>query len=157
VASDDAEIEAEMARVKLAIEEVVIHFITEALANLREETPVDTGHARANWVPSSGSPFDGMDGQRIPSRKVGDEVVKGSTTAGAAQAAGVQAIVSYKLEDGDAYVVNNVPYITGPGSLNDGHSTQAPQLFIEYAVHRAAMTVSQAHGLTLGAVYEGSG
>lgn len=81
----------------------------------RGGTPVDTGHARANWVPSIGSPFGGS--------------VAG--TSSSEHDAGVAAVLGYKLGDGPAWVTNNVPYIL---ILNDGHSSQQPAGFIERAI-----------------------
>lgn len=78
-------------------------------------TPVATGHARANWVPSVGAPHAGED-------------------SGAASAAGTAQIMAYVLEQGPLWVSNNVPYIR---FLNYGSSQQAPAMFVEAAVMRA--------------------
>ena len=83
-------------------------------------TPVDTGHARANWVPSIGQPHSGE--------------VQGD----GAHAAGVGQVVGYTLDRGPLFVSNNVPYIQ---QLNYGHSKQAPALFVESAVDRALATI----------------
>lgn len=128
------------------VEQIVIEFTTEAMANLREDTPADTGHARANWVPSAGSPWAGVDGVYVRSRVEEGLQVDAYTTAGAAQESGLGAILGYRIKDGDAYIVNNVPYIIGPGSLNDGHSDQAVAGFIEHAVARAIVDVAGRHG-----------
>lgn len=131
-------------------ERIVIDLVVETVANLREDTPVDTGHARANWVQSVGEPFRGLDGEtRVLRRgnkkkgtKKGDRV---TTSTGSAAARGDAAILSYKLDDGDAYVANNVDYLVGPGSLNDGHSDQAASGWIEAAVARALAKVGSQH------------
>src|SRR5262252_2138018 len=68
-------------------------FIIETTANLIELCPVDTGHARANFVPSVGSEFEG------------------EAADGSAQAAGLAAVAAYQLGDGDLSISNNVPYI----------------------------------------------
>ncbi len=91
-------------------------------------TPVDTGHARANWVPSIGSPHTGE--------------VEGS----AAHAQGVSQIIAYELEQGPLYVANGVPYIQ---RLNYGHSKQAPALFVEAAVDRALGAVQARFGKSI--------
>lgn len=93
--------------------------ILEINRELRKATPVDTGNARASWVPAVGSPFRG-------------DVAAGSVDQG------VGAILSFKLGDGVLYVSNNVPYIR---RLNDGHSKQAPALFVEAAIDRAFVKV----------------
>lgn len=111
-------------QLRAAAADIVKATILEIDANLREVTPVDTGHARANWVSSIGSPHSGED-------------------TGAAQAAGVVGVLAYKLEDGPAWETNNVPYIA---ALNDGHSAQAPALFVEYAVDKAFATMQMKFG-----------
>lgn len=136
----DDEIEALVAEVNKQIETVVIEFVVEAVANLRDDTPVDTGHARANWIPSKGSPVLAEDGAVTISGNAR------ATSAGQAQQGGLAEILSYEVKDGDAWIANNVPYIVGPGSLNDGHSQQAPRAFIEAAVARALTTVAARYG-----------
>ena len=91
----------------------------EIAANLIEATPVDTGHARANWVPSIGTPHVGED-------------------SGAAQAAGQAAVTAYKLGDGALTIANNVPYIE---RLIGGSSSQAPAGWDLEAIDRAQQTV----------------
>lgn len=86
-------------------------------------TPVDTGHARANWVPSVGQPYDGEHGPAV---------------AALDAAEGAAAVLSFKLGDGALYITNNVPYLN---ALNYGHSKQAPRLFIEACVDRAIAKV----------------
>ncbi len=99
----------------------VIKFITLGInRRLRRNpsrggTPVDTGHARANWVPSVGAPF-------------AVEVPGISSTE---HDAGVAAVLGYKLGDGPTWITNNVPYIL---ALNDGWSSQQPAGFIERAI-----------------------
>ncbi len=87
---------------------------------LRRATPVDTGHARRNWVPSVGQPY------------------ASETQDDSAHAAGVSEVLGYVLEAGPLWVANNVPYIR---SLNYGHSTQAPPGFVERAVDIAIQKV----------------
>lgn len=91
----------------------------------RGGTPVDTGHARANWVPSVGDPF-------------GAEVDGDS-----AHDSGVAAVLGYKLGDGAAWVSNNVPYIL---ALNDGWSKQRPAGFIETCIAETLLEAEQKFG-----------
>lgn len=100
-------------------------------------TPVDTGHARANWVPSVGQPYTGeVDGQ-------------------AAHAAGVAAVVRYKPGQGSLFVSNNAAYIT---LLNLGWSPQAAVGFIEAAIESAlATTQSKFDGYRLELGTRGAG
>ena len=84
---------------------------------LVETTPVDTGFARASWIPSVGA----------PSRTVGGAP---GSPSGAAQAAG-QADVATNQELRTLHITNNVQYIQ---KLNDGHSGQQPALFVERSI-----------------------
>ena len=84
--------------------------------NLVEATPVDTGHARINWIPTTGAPAT-------------HEVDGGGTSAPDPTAAFAAAPPGAPL-----YVTNNVPYIR---KLNEGSSPQAPAGFVEKAVREA--------------------
>jgi len=114
-------------RLRAELGNVIKALILEIDANLREATPVDTGHARANWVPSIGAPHVGED-------------------TGAAHEQGVQRVLGYKLDDGPAFESNRVPYIN---SLNYGHSKQAPRMFIEAAVDKAVATIQQRYSVAI--------
>ena len=85
-------------------------------ANLQETTPVDTGWARANWVPSISNPYRGLDTKvtDVPSEKGKAEVA-----------------TKYTLDKGAIFISNNVPYIK---KLNEGSSKQAPAAFIQAAI-----------------------
>lgn len=105
--------------------------ILEIAANLTEACPVDTGHARANFVPSINEPFTGeaVDGRPI--------------------AAGTVALLAAGIES-SAYVTNNVPYI---GRLIAGSSSQAPAGWDVAAVDAAAATIAgQYEDVQIGAV-----
>ena len=45
-----------LAGLEREVAHVVAVVVTEAVANLQEATPVATGWARANWLPSVGQP-----------------------------------------------------------------------------------------------------
>ena len=93
-------------------------------AELRKDTPVDTGWARANWIPQVDSPFTGVDGTRT----------RGAIST-SAQAAGTAQAAAFNIKkDTVIFITNNVPYIK---KLNAGSSQQAPALFIESAVANA--------------------
>lgn len=92
----------------------------EVTARLIEACPVDTGHARANFVPHIGGAYEGAP----------DE--------GGAQVAGQAAILSYKLGDGDVHISNNVPYLK---FLILGSSAQAPAGWDLAAVDQAVAAV----------------
>jgi len=102
-------------------------------ANLRDApprgTPIDTGWASANWVPSVGREFDdpGITLVRDPSpAQVG-------ARARLAEA-GTNELLSWRQGDGSLFSTNNVPYIR---PLNDGHSMQSPAGFVQAAMELA--------------------
>jgi hypothetical protein len=109
-------------------EKVVTKITLDVTANLIETTPVDTGWARANWVPSIGQPVI----KNLPPSKPDDsQVVAG---AAAEQATATAGILAYKLKAGKVFVANNVPYII---ALNDGSSSKAPAGFVQQAIAKA--------------------
>lgn len=123
-------------RLRKHIETIFKALCLEIDRELRKATPVDTGHARANWVPSVGSPHFG---------EVATTRVAG-TVGSSAHAAGVASVLSFKLGDGALWVSNAVPYIE---VLNYGHSNQAPPLFIEAAIDRAIATIQQRYAINI--------
>ncbi len=110
-------------------EHLIRKMTLDVVANLRKAgaeggTPVDTGWARANWIPSmGGEPAMTPSGTK---ESVG--------TAEASLAAGVGSLLNYKLLIGPVFITNNVPYIL---KLNDGHSGQAPKGFVQAAITAA--------------------
>lgn len=106
---------------------IVQRLVLNVTAALRENpplgTPVDTGWAAANWVPSIGSPFKGTAGQRVRGNI--------DTTP---QALGLAKVATtYTVKRGPVYVTNNVPYIV---KLNEGSSRQSPRAFVQAAIFR---------------------
>lgn len=95
-------------------------------ANLIEDTPIDTGWARANWVLQIGTPFDGTAGTRAQAEA--GQIDQSAQKIGEAKIA-----IGYKLGP-VIYNSNNVPYIN---ELNDGSSAQAPAAFVQAAIFRA--------------------
>lgn len=106
-------------------EKLVRRLTLNVTANLIEDTPVDTGWARANWVPSIGVPRRQTAGTRAAAED-------GRIDYGP-QAAGLADVAGYKLGP-TIFVSNNVPYIT---RLNEGSSRQAPAAFVQAAILRA--------------------
>jgi hypothetical protein len=94
-------------------------------------TPVDTGWARANWVPAIGNPVTDVDGE--PPKKGTKTKAGGKAQRGLARVAS-----SYRLRQGPVFISNNVPYI---GRLNDGSSVQAPRGFVQAAILKAIRAV----------------
>lgn len=97
------------------VEEACVEIAINVTAELVERTPVDTGFARASWIPTIGSPASAADG------------------SGAAQAAGLAAIIAFNLTQGSLFSSNFARYIK---RLNAGSSTQAPAGFVEAAIDR---------------------
>lgn len=119
-------------RLERGAERVAITFLLELDKQLRRSprqggTPVLTGHARANWVPSVTQPFMGE----------ADKADEG------AHDAGVGAALSYRLGQGNLWLANNAPYIR---RLNDGWSEQAGIGFIERAIDLAMRTIEKRFG-----------
>ena len=100
----------------------------EITERLIETTPVDTGWARASWIPSIGDPFVQPSGSS-------DSFTTGKQELGMAEVA-----TQYNLLDGPIFITNNVPYIE---RLNEGSSPQAPAGFIEEAIKQAIDSVER--------------
>lgn len=104
------------AQLRQAVADAVKMLALEIDAELRRNTPIDTGHARRNWVPSVGSPNSSeADNDALHSQ-------------------GVAQILAYTLEQGAAWVNNAVPYLL---TLNYGHSSQRPAGWIERSIDAA--------------------
>lgn len=103
-------------------------FVLDLHADLVRATPVDTGHARANWQVSVGAPAEGIvEGE--------DKGAKGSDPSAASVAAASSvAMGTAKVHDETMYITNNLPYIE---RLNDGYSDQAPSGMVEVALASA--------------------
>ena len=113
------------------VEQVVVGLSTNATANLIEDTPVDTGWARSNWVPTIGVSFEGTAGTR-------ESAEQGSLNPGPQQSGLASIAASYRLQNGSVFVTNNVPYIV---ELNEGSSSQAPSGFVQMGIDRAILQV----------------
>lgn len=87
-------------------------------------TPVDTGHARSNWLVGIGSPAGGPVGSKL---RVVDNISRS-----------LALIQSWKLSRGDINISNNVDYIE---KLDDGYSKQSPADFVEKVVDEAIRRV----------------
>ena len=112
------------------VEKLIKRLTLNVTANLVEDTPVDTGWARANWVPQIGSPRSTTAGTRMAAEN-------GQINLGP-QSSGLSSVLRYKLGP-NVHITNNVPYIE---SLNAGSSRQAPSAFIQGAIARATKTTT---------------
>lgn len=96
--------------------------VLEAVDVLRLTTPVATGHARNNWIPTMGRATNEVCGSR-------------ESPSSEAQDRGIREIIDEPLDSRRvASIANNVPYIR---HLNEGSSTKAPQGFVEAAIAQA--------------------
>lgn len=108
---------------------VVKKITLDVTANLEETTPVDTGWARANWVPSVGTAYDeNLESQSGANRA---DFVNGAESR---KQKGRAEVAAYSLEMGPCFISNNVPYI---GKLNEGTSKQAPRAFVQAGIEKA--------------------
>lgn len=122
------QVEAIIADLDRLTEREMVALTLEVTANLREDTPVDTGWAAANWVPSVGS--QAADPPQLPGRANPGDVVSALARAGEGEAE----LLGYRLSQGSTFVTNGVPYIQ---PLNNGSSAKAPAGFVQAGVERA--------------------
>lgn len=110
------------------IEVEIISLGIDIVSNLRSNpplgTPIDTGWASSNWIPSVGSPV---------TRTFGNK----ARVSTAAQEAGIAALAKWKIGKGNIYIANNVPYI---GVLDNGTSKQSPKNFVRIAIEKAILS-----------------
>lgn len=126
--------DALQAKLHALVERAAKGLILEVNRELRKKgtgTPVDTGHARAAWIPAVGAP------------NLVEPVGADSSLA----SAGTAQVMSFKLGQGVLYLSNVAPYIS---RLNAGSSTQAPALFVEACIARAMQTVRAKTGVDFG-------
>lgn len=114
------------ALLEAATEEVIRRISINVTAELIERTPVDTGWARANWIPAIGSPADDDVAELDRASRTA-----GVTSARGRQSLGTASLTGYRLQRGNVFISNGVPYI---GFLNEGTSDQAPRGFVQDAI-----------------------
>lgn len=96
-------------------------------------TPIDTGFASNNWRPRIRERVEAPHGTR-PTAKGPSPSGLALFTDTSARDAGVASLGGYKIDMGDIYVSNPVPYIV---FLNGGTSKQQPAGFVERAIVKA--------------------
>ena len=122
---DRVQIEAVIRGLERVTERVVTKLTIDLHRGLTKATPVDTGFARANWVPRIGAAQRDVVGSAEDRGGIG--AARRDSTSGLAQ------VLSYKLPQGQVFVTNNVFYIR---YLNDGHSPQAPAGFVQIEIEK---------------------
>lgn len=95
-------------------------------------TPVDTGHARANW--QVGISQEKTDEVEFTDVNIADEGHSAHSTGVTGQATIDEAVrvLNTKAPGQTIHITNNVPYIK---RLNEGWSAQAPAGFVQKAVN----------------------
>ena len=78
------------------------------------------GRARANWIPTLGTPAM-------------TEVDRRDKSGAATIALLTPITAKFRIGDGTIWLSSNIPYIN---RLNEGHSTQAPSGFVEMAIEQ---------------------
>lgn len=116
------------------LEQNVNEFIQDvaivAQASVIEDTPVDTGRAKANWRASNGAPITDADWSL-------------KDQAGTDTSLRNRAVIRQKKPGQTVYITNNLDYIA---ALNRGKSSQAPALFVQRAVLDASAKLLQKKG-----------
>lgn len=115
---------------------IVKKLVLDIVANLQAApneggTPVDTGWARANWIPVIGT------ASRKATPKPGDHAQTAQAAANLlsqGEAAVAVIATTYRTSMGPVTIANNVPYIL---KLDAGHSKQAPAGFIRRGIVKA--------------------
>lgn len=109
--------------------------------NVIDRTPVDTGEARSNWLPSLGVPIRGTIAPYTPYPKYSHGNGRGTGETANASAAKARVDGALKArQPGQTFIIqNNVDHI---GELNSGSSKQAPALFVELAVQAGVRTLN---------------
>lgn len=124
-------------KVKLIAKTVAAEAFRNVSQAIQEATPVLTGHARANWIPSVGEPDQG-----IIAGVAGVDVTGAPQTSVEKQA--VEDQIKAFLTDDTAdvlYLTNNLPYIQG---LDDGNSLKAPGGMVLPSIHATLSALEDA-------------
>ena len=119
------------------IAKVAKKIVLDVTANLKQPaplgTPVDTGWARANWIPSIRRPAAGVPTPTAWQAK--HDAVPGAVSR--QESAEAEIVTQFTLSKKRMFITNNVPYI---GRLNrrPGHSQQAPEgEFVQASINKA--------------------
>lgn len=131
---------------KPVIERVAAICAEQVVINLSLATPVYTGLAASSWLLGIGGYPTGLEflegASGPPSTR---EPLVPSAAAG--QAAGLEALRNYRLEQGSIFITNPVPYIN---KLAAGSSPQAPAGYVTVEVERAVTETEGIIGSELG-------
>ena len=123
MASNRARVRTLIGELEDVINDELSRIARNILREIRNATPVDTGHAASNWIGTFGSPTTQVAGSR---EAVNFAPQNESLATLGRRNARLQPI----------FIANNVEYI---GLLNTGTSTQAPRGFVEMAISRGIL------------------
>lgn len=111
-----------------------------AITMLIEETPVDTGRARSNWVVTLNGTFSGLLPAYFPGKKLGrEENANKNAALGVALATINSFTPAMAKRGGYINISNNLWYIP---DLNAGKSDQTTPFFIERAMQLAQLSMT---------------
>lgn len=125
-ANERQQIKGITAELRTGIEGSMKGLAREITVTLSNRTPKASGLAAASWIPSVGESVD-----KPPSRRRNSAGVK---KAAAAKQKGLAEVEEYRLEDGEIYITNGLPYVL---QIQEGTSKQAPRPFVEQAIDEA--------------------
>ena len=117
------------------VEQFMVRLNSNVTEQLIIRTPKDLGWAQANWVPNVGTPAEPV--PTPPGREARRQAV---AAAAAKQKEAIVKVNSYKLGQGSIFIANGVVYI---GRLQEGHSQQAPNGFVEQAIEEGLRVTNQ--------------
>ena len=126
-----AEFAKRMTRISVEVENGVEQGMRDCAGTVARSviggTPADTGRARSNWSAQIDEAAHGL----IPAYMPDQAGSTAQENAAAATRAAVAKIAQFDIDKHKSiHITNNLPYI---GSLNDGHSKQAPAGFVQMA------------------------
>jgi len=126
-----SEADKTVAKLRRVISDTVKRVAFAVHGELVMQNPVATGWSRANWIVSIGAPHEGVSGAR-------------ENVSTLEQSLGIGRLLVYDVKKGDVWISNNVPYIQ---ALNEGHSPQAPEGWVEESIRRGVESVTGKAGV----------
>lgn len=117
-------------KVRQAISNGIKSAAIELNGDLAFETPVKTGAAQWNWIPSIGTPS----GDIVTTKGDSEQLAQQGTQERASQLLSDYDV----LTDGDIWISNNLPYIA---PLNNGTSQQADAGFVDALVSNIGIKI----------------
>lgn len=129
-------------QVEKGVEQVIRAVAREVDAAVVQSTPVDTGHARSNWIVQLNSAAT----EEISNVDQSGKVSSFERSGLGAISRGEQVIGRFNVQrDMSIHISNNVPYIE---QLNAGSSTQAPAGFVQQAIANGVFIVRRSRLFT---------